>query len=147
MPDPRGFFEWMNRRNIKVTLNEHYDPLICDSCADFDTIRKAMGMPEDTKEIPHDLANKKYAELFMDLLDKPALDMGIAFWWQDPCAQSSMKGLDPFLWTRHVEYVGSERITGKRTTAFCRLGKASDRIVTACFLPAICTEPGNRCRC
>ena len=33
-----------------------------------------------------------------------------------------MEGLDPYLWTRHIEYQGSERITGRRTTAFCRLG-------------------------
>ena len=124
MPDPKEFFEWMKRRNVKVTVNEHYEPLTRESDSNFDTIRKAMGLPEDTKQIPHDIANKKYAGLFMDLLHKPALDMGMAFWWQDGCAPTSMKGLDPYLWTRHLEYNGSERITGRRTTAFCRLGKA-----------------------
>lgn len=122
MPDPKGFFEWMNHRNVQVTVNEHYNPLTRDNDANFDAIRKAMGMPEDTKAIPHDIGNKQYAGLFMDLLHKPALDMGMAFWWQDGCAAASVKGLDPFLWTRHIEYVGSEKATGKRTTAFCRLG-------------------------
>jgi alpha-glucosidase (family GH31 glycosyl hydrolase) len=122
MPDPRGFFRWANRRHVKVTVNEHYKPLTRDNDSNFDAIRKAMGLPEDTKKIPHDLADKKYAELFMNLLHKPALDMGMAFWWQDMVAPTSMKGLDSCLWTRHIEYAGSERITGKRTTAFCRLG-------------------------
>jgi alpha-glucosidase (family GH31 glycosyl hydrolase) len=122
MPDPKGFFDWANRRHVKVSVNEHYRPLTRGNDSNFDAIRKAMGLPEGTKEIRHDLADKKYASLFMDLLHKPALDMGMAFWWQDMVAPTTIKGLDSCLWTRHVEYVGSERITGKRTTAFCRLG-------------------------
>ena len=124
MPDPKGFFEWMKSRGVKVTVNEHYGPLTRDNVAQFDLIRKAMGLPENTKEIPHNIADKKYADLFMDVLHKPALDMGMAFWWQDGAADARMRGLSPFLWTRHVEYMGSQRITGKRTTAFCRLGAA-----------------------
>jgi alpha-glucosidase (family GH31 glycosyl hydrolase) len=122
MPDPAGFFRWMNQQGIKVTVNEHYNPLTRDSDSHFETIRQAMGLPADVKEIPHDIANQKYAALFMDLLHKPDLDRGLAFWWQDGAAGTKMEGLDPYLWTRHIEYQGSERITGRRTTAFCRLG-------------------------
>ena len=122
MPDPPGFFRWMKQQGIKVTVNEHYNPLTRDSDSHFDTIRQAMGLPADVKEIPHDIANQKYAGLFMDLLHKPDLERGMAFWWQDGAAGASMEGLDPYLWTRHIEYQGSERITGRRTTAFCRLG-------------------------
>jgi alpha-glucosidase (family GH31 glycosyl hydrolase) len=122
MPDPPGFFAWMQRQGIKVTINEHYGALVRDSDSHFETIRQAMGLPADTKEIPHDLANKKYAALFMDLLHKPDLERGLAFWWQDGAAGANMEGLDAYLWTRHIEYQGSERITGRRTTAFCREG-------------------------
>ena len=124
MPDPKGFFQWMKKRGVRVTVNEHYQPLTPVSDSNFETIRKTMGLPADTKEIPHDLANKKYAELFMDLLHKPALDMGMAFWWQDGAAPANIEGLDAYLWTRHIEYEGSEEITGKRAYAFCRLGPA-----------------------
>ena len=124
MPDPKGFFEWMRSRGVKVTVNEHYGALTRENDSNFDAIRRAMAMPEGVKEIGHNLGDKKYAALFMSLLHKPALDMGMAFWWQDGAAETRMEGLDPFLWTRHVEYTGSERITGKRTTAFCRLGSA-----------------------
>ena len=58
----------------------------------------------------------------MDLLHRPRLDMGMAFWWQDGWAGAKMPGLDPALWTRHIEYEGSEKITGKRAFDFCRLG-------------------------
>ena len=124
VPDPTAFFAWMKQHGIKVTVNEHYGALTRDSDSHFDIIRQAMGLPADTKEIPHDLANKKYAALFMDLLHKPDLQRGLAFWWQDGAAPANMEGLDAYLWTRHIEYEGSERITGRRTTAFCRLGNS-----------------------
>jgi len=122
VPDPADFLSWMKRQGIKVTINEHYGALTRDSDSHFETIRQSLGLPVETKEIPHDLANKKYAGLFMDLLHKPDLDRGMSFWWQDGSAPANMEGLDSYLWTRHVEYEGSERITGRRTTAFCRLG-------------------------
>ncbi|MCL5098542.1 MAG: DUF4968 domain-containing protein, partial [Candidatus Omnitrophica bacterium] len=122
MPNPGEFFQWMRKRGVKITVNEHYAPLTPISDSHFDTIRQALGLPADTNEIGHDLANRKYAWLFMDLLHKPALDLGMAFWWQDGCAPANMDGLDPMLWTREVEYRGSERITGRRGFVFCRLG-------------------------
>ncbi len=122
MPDPEEFFKWMNERDIHVSLNEHYAALTPESDHNFETIRKEMGLPADTKEIAHDLASKKYAGLFMDLLHKPALDMGMAFWWQDGCAPANMDGLEPMMWTREIEYKGTEEITGKRPYVFCRLG-------------------------
>lgn len=124
IPDVKGFMQWMRARGVKVTGNEHYGALTKESDSHFEEIRKAMGLPADTKEIPHDIANKKYAGLFMDLLHKPSLDWGMAFWWQDGAAPANMEGLDAYLWTRHIEYEGSERITGKRAYAFCRLGSA-----------------------
>ena len=122
VPDPAGFLAWMKRQGVKVTINEHYGALTRDSDSNFETIRQALGLPASTKEIPHDLANKQYAGLFMDLLHKPDLERGMAFWWQDGAAGANLAGLDPYLWTRHIEYQGSERITGRRTTTFCRLG-------------------------
>ena len=124
MPDPKAFFKWMRKQGVKATVNEHYAPLTPQSDSNFDAIRKAMGLPQGTQQIAHNLADKKYAQLFMDLLHKPALDAGMAFWWQDGVAVTNMEGLDPFLWTRHVEYEGTERITAKRTISFCRLGRA-----------------------
>ena len=80
MPDPKGFFEWMKDMGVKVTVNEHYAPLTRESDNDFDTILKAMDLPDDTSEIPHEISSKKYVDLFMKVLHKPALDMGMAFW-------------------------------------------------------------------
>lgn len=121
MPDPAGFFKYARSEGVKVVVNEHYGPLTPENSHNFEQIRTAMGLPPDTKKIPHDLANQKYAELYMDVLNKPALEAGIAFWWQDGNAPANMPGLDPTLWTRYVEYAGAERITGKRAFDFERL--------------------------
>jgi alpha-glucosidase (family GH31 glycosyl hydrolase) len=123
MPDPKEFISWMLKHGIHLTLNEHYGPLTRENFDNFETVRKLMNLPAETQEIPHNLADKKYAQAFMDLMHKPALDMGLAFWWQDGNAGAKMPGLDPTLWTRHIEYEGSERITGKRAFVFCRLGE------------------------
>lgn len=120
-PDPKGFFAWMRMHGVKVTINEHYEPITPDSDRHFDEMRQALGLPVGTKEIAHNLADKKYAQLYMDMLHKPALDDGMAFWWQDGWADAKMTGLDPTLWTRHVEYEGEQRITGRRGFVFCRL--------------------------
>jgi alpha-glucosidase (family GH31 glycosyl hydrolase) len=122
MPNPKEFFNWMSQRGLHVTLNEHYGPITRENFSEFETVRQLMGLPEETKEIPHNLADKKYAEVFMDLMHKPALDAGLAFWWQDGNADADMAGLDSTLWTRHIEYEGSERITRKRAFVFSRLG-------------------------
>ena len=121
-PDPKGFFDWMKARGVKVAVNEHYGAMTPDSDPHFEQIRQTLGLPADTKEIKHDLANQQYAQLYMDVLHKPALDEGLGFWWQDGAAASSMPGLDAMFWTRHIEYTGTERITGKRAFIFCRVG-------------------------
>jgi alpha-glucosidase (family GH31 glycosyl hydrolase) len=122
IPDPAAFFKYAKDRGVRVFVNEHYDALTPTNSSSFEPIRIAMGRPTNTKEIPHDLSDKKYVGLFMDVLHKPALDMGMAFWWQDGNASAEMRGLDPVLWTRHVEYTGTERITGRRGFVFSRIG-------------------------
>ena len=63
-------------------------PLTPENDHHFEAIRELLGLPPNTKEIEHDLANKKYAEAFMDLLHRPRLEMGMAFWWQDGWADA-----------------------------------------------------------
>ena len=125
LSDPPAFFAWMKAHGIKVGVNEHYEPMTPESDTHFDRIRQALGLPAGTRQIAHDIANKKYAQMFMDILHKPALDMGMAFWEPDGSAPSSMPGLDTMFWTRHIEYTGTERITGKRAVIMCRLGVGS----------------------
>ena len=121
MPKPREFFKWMHEHGFKVSVNEHYAPMDkIDST--FEPLRKYMGLPEGITEIPHDLANQKYAKAFMEIVHKPWMSDGMDFWWMDGNAECNMKGLDAMMWSRHVEHTGSEKLTGKRTFVLCRNG-------------------------
>jgi alpha-glucosidase (family GH31 glycosyl hydrolase) len=122
MPDPFAFFKYAKTQGVRVTVNEHYEALTPQNCSNFESIRTAMGLPATTKDIPLDLANKKFAKQYVDLFLKPALQAGMAFWWQDGNAKADMEGQDPVLWTRYVEYTGSEQSSGRRGFVFSRIG-------------------------
>ena len=122
MPGPFAFFKYAKAQGVKVTVNEHYEALTPQNCSNFERIRTAMGLSATSKEIQLDLANKKFGKLYVDILLKPALQAGMAFWWQDGNAKANMEGLDPVLWTRHVEYTGTEQTTGQRAFVFSRIG-------------------------
>ena len=127
MPDPKGFFDWMNNRGFHVGRNEHYAPLP-KSDSHFEAMRQAMGLPADTKEINYDLSDKKCAEAFRDILQKPVLDLGLSFWWLDGNAWSTMEGINGnygpglIMWSRKIEYEGTEKTTGKRAFIMSRHG-------------------------
>src|SRR5215469_12679420 len=123
LPDPKEFFHWMRKEGVRVFVNEHYGPLTRQNDSHFEEMRKIAGLPLSSKEVPNDLANKKYAEAWMDILHRPLLDDGMAFWEQDGWAYpTKMRGLDPALWTRYIEYQGTEEITGERAFDLCRIG-------------------------
>ena len=123
MPDPAGFLKWTASRNVKVTMNEHYGALTAENDSNFEAIRKAMGLPEGTQAIGHDIADKKYADAVHEASAQAGAGSGLGVLVAGRRTPDvPMDGLDPFLWTRHVEYEGQESITGKRTTCFCRLG-------------------------
>jgi alpha-glucosidase (family GH31 glycosyl hydrolase) len=73
--------------------------------------------------IRFNLADKKQADVFMDVLHNPLVDQGVDFWWIDGGrGSSSMEGLDGQMWTNRVYYDMTQAHTGKRTFIFSRYG-------------------------
>ena len=73
--------------------------------------------------IRFNLAIKKQADVFMDVLHKPLMDQGVAFWWVDGGRGScEMEGLNSQLWTNHIFYHYTEQQTKKRGFIFSRYG-------------------------
>ncbi len=73
--------------------------------------------------IRFNLANKRHAQLFMDVLHNPLVDQGIDFWWVDGGSGScEMEGLNSQMWTNRVFYDFTERHTKKRGFIFSRYG-------------------------
>ena len=121
MPDPKGFFDWMNRNGFHVGRNEHYEALP-KSDSHFEVMRQAMGLPANTGAFKYDMSKQKCAQAFTELLQKPVLDMGLGFWWLDGNPESSMEGLDRTMWSRKIEFEGTEKTTGKRAFIMSRHG-------------------------
>ena len=121
LPDPEGFIGWLRDLGYKYGLNEHYEP-ITRADSQFDALRRVRGLPEDATTVSHDLADRAYADTYVELLQRPWVERGLSVWWIDGHAPNSMAGLDPMMWTKAVEYEGFERLTGRRPFLLSRAG-------------------------
>jgi alpha-glucosidase (family GH31 glycosyl hydrolase) len=73
--------------------------------------------------IRFNLADKHQADVFMDVLHKPLMEEGVAFWWVDGGMGScKMDGLNSQMWTNRVYYEFTQHQTGKRGFIFSRYG-------------------------
>ena len=73
--------------------------------------------------IRFNLAEKKEAEVFMDVLHNPLIDEGVDFWWIDGGKGAcEMDGLDGQMWTNRVYYDFTQDHTKKRAFIFSRYG-------------------------
>lgn len=73
--------------------------------------------------IRFNLADKHEATIFMDVLHKPLIDQGVAFWWVDGGSGScQMEGLNSQMWTNRVFYDFTQRQTDRRGFIFSRYG-------------------------
>ena len=83
-----------------------------------------MGIDPATKKyVPFDIANKKFATNYMDLLHHPLEKQGIDFWWLDwqQKMTTSLPGVSPTWWLNYVHFTDQER-EGKRPLLFHRWG-------------------------
>jgi hypothetical protein len=121
-PDPLGFLKWVHQQGCKVTLNNHPGHLpAADSRYDEMLRRMGLTLADHPDGISINLADKRQADAYMEVLHDPMIDQGINFWWIDGCA-ASMPGLDCQMWTSKVYYDGTEAHTGKRSLIFARYG-------------------------
>ena len=75
------------------------------------------------KGMRFNLAEKRQAEVFMNVLHKPLIDQGVSFWWVDGGSGSSeMEGLNGQMWSNRVFYDFTREHTGKRSFIFSRYG-------------------------
>jgi alpha-glucosidase len=73
--------------------------------------------------VPFDIADKKYATNYMDLLHHPLEKQGIDFWWLDwqQEQRTSLPGVMPTWWLNYVHFTDQQR-EGKRPLLFHRWG-------------------------
>lgn len=123
-PHPQEFLADVHKQGIKATLNLHPASGVQPWETPYPAMARAMGIdPATRKYVPFDIADKKYAANYMDLLHHPLEKQGIDFWWldwqQEPT--TSIPGVNPTWWLNYVHFTDQER-EGKRPMLFHRWG-------------------------
>ncbi len=81
------------------------------------------------ENVPFDIADKKFIDVYFDKVLKPLEDMGVDFWWMDwqQGNTSKTEGLDPLWMLNHYHYINSRK-NNKRGILFSRFsGYGSQR--------------------
>ncbi|MGE5111854.1 MAG: TIM-barrel domain-containing protein [Acidobacteriaceae bacterium] len=123
-PDPTAFLAWVHKQGLKGTLNMHPASGVQPFEAAYPAMAKAMGIDPSTKQyVKFDIANKKFAENYMNILHHPLEKQGVDFFWLDwqQEHETSMEGLNPTWWLNYVHTSDMER-EGKRPLIFHRWG-------------------------
>src|SRR5690606_6293892 len=82
----------------------------------------AMGVdPAADLAVPFDIADREFAEAYLDVLHHPLEEQGVDFWWIDwqQGHLSSMPGVDPLWLLNHLHFLDSGR-DGRRPLTFSR---------------------------
>jgi len=123
-PDPPAFLTWVHEQGLKDTLNMHPASGVQPHEEQYAAMARAMGVDPGTKKyVPFDIANKKFAENYMNILHHPLEGDGVDFFWLDwqQESQTTMPGLSPTFWLNYVHTTDMER-RGKRPLIFHRWG-------------------------
>ncbi|MDR3797347.1 MAG: glycoside hydrolase family 31 protein [Terracidiphilus sp.] len=124
-PDPDAFLKNIHEEGLKTTMNLHPASGIQPWEAAYPAMARAMGIDPATKKyVPFDIADKKFATNYMNLVLHPLEKQGIDFWWLDWQQQPFMTKLDGVgntWWLNYVHFTDQQR-EGKRPLLFHRWG-------------------------
>jgi alpha-glucosidase (family GH31 glycosyl hydrolase) len=124
-PDPDAFLKKIHEEGLKTTMNLHPASGIQPWEAAYPAMAQAMGIDPATKKfVPFDIADKKFATNYMDLVLHPLEKQGVDFWWLDWQQQPMMTklpGLANTWWLNYVHFTDQQR-EGKRPLLFHRWG-------------------------
>jgi alpha-glucosidase len=123
-PDPPEFLNWAHTQGLKVTLNMHPASGVQPFEAQYPDMARAMGIdPTSKKYVPFDIANKTFAQNYMNILHHPLEKQGVDFFWLDWQQENktSLSGLSPTWWLNYVHFTDMER-EGMRPLIYHRWG-------------------------
>jgi alpha-glucosidase len=123
-PDPDAFLKNLHEEGLKVTLNMHPASGVQPWEQAYPAMARAMGIdPATRKYVLFDIADKKFATNYMDLVHHPLEKQGIDFWWLDWQQEqhTSVPGVMPTWWLNYVHFTDQQR-EGKRPLLFHRWG-------------------------
>ena len=121
-PDRKALLDWLHKMGFHVTLNVHPAQGIrfFEDC--YEKACAMMGLdPAERKQIPFDLSNPKFMEVYLDAAHHPLEEEGVDFWWIDwqQGTNSGIPGLDPLWALNHYHTLDAAR-NGKRPVILSR---------------------------
>lgn len=123
-PNPPEFLKWVHDQGLKITLNMHPASGVQPFEAQYPAMARAMGIDPATKQyVPFDIANKKFAENYFQILHHPLEKEGVDFFWLDWQQEktTSLPDLSPTWWLNYTHFTDMER-EGKRPLILHRWG-------------------------
>ena len=126
--DPEGLLAHFREQKIHTTFNVHPGGVPVHDSRFKAFIREAGLTPpqiipqrKDQTFRAFDLADKRHAVAFMDVLHKPVQQQGVDFWWIDGDAPVKALAVDRQLWTNHVYWKNiQEELPDRRPMIFSR---------------------------
>ncbi len=119
-PKPAEFISWLHSQGVALTLNDHPGWLPKDD-SHFAKYIELSGQTPEKDGVHINLADKRQAQAFFEAVQHPMLDEGMDWTWIDGC-NSSMKGLNCFLWTNRMYYLDRQHYLKQRGLIFSRYG-------------------------
>ena len=121
-PEPAQFMNWLNAKNLWVTLNLHPADGVQAHEEMYPQMAQALGLdPASQDPITFDFSDKKFVEAYFTYLHHPQEQDGVNFWWLDwqQGSTSQTEGLDPLWMLNHYHSLDLAR-DGKRPLTFSR---------------------------
>ncbi|KAK0642050.1 glycoside hydrolase family 31 protein [Cercophora newfieldiana] len=111
-PDPEGHVKEMHRRGLKVTLNDHPADGVRAFEDLYEDVAKAYHLdPSKGEPVRFDCTDKRFLDVYFDVLKAKLEKQGIDFWWIDwqQGNRSRIPGVDPLWVLNHYHYLTSIR--------------------------------------
>ncbi|KAK3484938.1 glycosyl hydrolases family 31-domain-containing protein [Neurospora hispaniola] len=118
-PMPENFLCNLHDMGLKVTVNDHPADGIRAFEDQYKIVAKALGQDTSKEEpIRFDCTDKKFLDVYFDILKANLEDEGIDFWWIDwqQGNRSRIPGVDPLWVLNHYHYLTSRRNVKATTT-------------------------------
>lgn len=125
-PEPDRFLQWLKDQHIKPTLNLHPASGIAPYEEKYDEFAKAINFDTTTKKnIPFEVADKKFMTNLFDIVLDPMQKKGVSFWWLDwqqwPYS-NKIAGLSNTWWLNYTFFSHMERQKEQRPLLYHRWG-------------------------
>jgi len=125
-PEPGKFLQWTKEKKLTVTMNLHPASGVAPWEDAYPAMAKVMGF--DTtgqKNVPFEIADKKYATNFFNIVLQPLEKQGVDFWWldwQQWLNSKKIPGLSNTWWLNYCFFTNMERQGVQRPMLYHRWG-------------------------